>query len=122
MGIISKLIAAAVVLGIGWMLLSAYGDMKFDAGWQAATTAQKEEADKNKKDMDDAKKASQDRLDALHLQLASTLSELEEVKKHALQTDKEYAAWRAGRIPAAARFRIWGVRDKAPGGDNRRSP
>ena len=112
MEIVSKLIAAAVVLGIGWMLLSAYGDMKYDAGWQAATTAQKEEADKNKKDMDDAKKASQDRLDILNLQLASTLSELEEVKKHALQTDKEYAAWRAGRIPFVARHRIWGVNKK----------
>ena len=118
MGIISKLITAAVVLGIAAMLLMAYGDMKYDAGWQAATDEQAKVAAKLKQDVEDEKAAGLRRLADLQGQLSITLAQLNKVKEDALIKDESYRKFRETRLHPVFVQRIWRLCDQsARGGD-----
>ena len=118
MGIMSKFITAAVVLGIAAMLISAYGDMKYDAGWQAATTQQAEEAAKLVKQVEDEKAAGQRRLATLQGSLNDTLAQLTKVKEDAIIRDESYRKFRETRLHPVFVQRIWRLCDQsARGGD-----
>lgn len=117
-----KFLAVLLLIAVYGVTLWAYGTARFDAGYQSATDAQRAAADKVKKQAEDAKAASQKRIDTLGHMLADTSAELEKVKAHALKTDPTYEAWRAGRVHPVALGRIWGVRDPPAGGGRVRTP
>ena len=123
MSTISKLITAAVVLGIAAMLLMAYGDMKFDAGWQAATTEQAKVAADLQKDLDDEKAAGLRRLADLDKILIGRMNELNRLKEEKLHSDETYAQFRNIPVHPVTRCRIWPqLCDPSSSSSDRRSP
>ena len=109
MGVVSKGIAALVILGVAYMMISAYGDARFDQGWSKATEAQAKAA----RELADAAKAEKDesnrRLEALQATLNVTIDEKNRIKDEALHRDEEYVKWRNTSIHPVARCRIWNL-------------
>ena len=112
---ISKLITAAVVLGIAAMLINAYGDMKYDAGWQSATDEQAKVAADLQKELDKEKADGLRRLADLQGQLSITMTQLNKVKEDALLKDESYRKWRETPLHPVAVQRIWKLCHPSPG-------
>lgn len=108
MGIVSKLIAAAVVIGVAWLLIDGYGDARYDAGWQAATTEQRDEADKLRRQADEERAKTARQLAELDKILIERLDQVNRLKEEMLLQDESYVKWRSQQLHPVAKERIWG--------------
>jgi len=121
MGLVSKGLAALVIISIVGMLIYGYGEAKEQFGRQESTSTQLTEALKLKQELDNLKADSNRRLAALQADLDDSLKRANDIKMEMLHKDETYAKFRDIPVHPVTRCRIWGLCDKTPGGSDMRT-